>query len=138
MAARPDDGAAFRLGPGDLLNVLVHGHDDLSVWELPILPDGSIALPLLGPVAAAGRTGSPGSSAMPRPRAVDATVLGARRNGDSAHRLAALEREQARRVSARGELRLAARCRLLGDPAPTSLRVSAQVSRGYMHQQPRP
>lgn len=43
----------YTLGPGDVLEVSVWGHDDLT-RTVTVRPDGKIALPLVGTVAAAG------------------------------------------------------------------------------------
>jgi len=45
----------YRLGAGDQLKVLVLGQPELS-GELPVASDGSLELPFLGPVPAAGLT----------------------------------------------------------------------------------
>ena len=57
MAQAPaQDGASeYYLGPGDKLNVVVFGHQDLS-GEFEINVAGYISLPLLGQMAAADRT----------------------------------------------------------------------------------
>ena len=47
--------ANYRIGPGDVLNVFVWHNSDLSS-QMPVRPDGRIALPLLGDVQAAGLT----------------------------------------------------------------------------------
>lgn len=45
----------YRVGPGDVLDIVVFGNDDLS--RMPtVQSDGTIALPLLGEVAVAGLT----------------------------------------------------------------------------------
>jgi polysaccharide export outer membrane protein len=45
----------FRLGPGDVLHVTVWHNTDLS-GDATVRPDGTISLPLIGDVHAAGRT----------------------------------------------------------------------------------
>lgn len=55
--AAADDATAYVLGPGDSINVNVFGQPDLSRTVI-IKPDGSISLPLIGDVKAAGRTTS--------------------------------------------------------------------------------
>jgi polysaccharide export outer membrane protein len=45
----------YRLGPGDRLKITIYGEDKLS-GEYQIGSDGRIAMPLLGPVLAAGGT----------------------------------------------------------------------------------
>ncbi len=47
--------AAYRLGPGDVLEVSVWGFPDLT-RTVAVRPDGRVSLPLVGEVAAAGRT----------------------------------------------------------------------------------
>jgi polysaccharide export outer membrane protein len=47
--------AAYALGPGDVIEVAVFGEADLS-RTVVIKPDGTIALPLIGEVRAAGKT----------------------------------------------------------------------------------
>jgi len=48
-------GTAYRLGPGDVLEVSVWGFPDLT-RTVVVRPDGRISLPLVGEVDAAGRT----------------------------------------------------------------------------------
>jgi len=48
--------ALYRLGPGDVLAINVWGFDELEQKELIIRPDGKIAFPLVGELAAAGLT----------------------------------------------------------------------------------
>ena len=57
MAQAPtqDTAPEYYLGPGDKLNVIVFGHQDLS-GEFEIDVAGDISLPLLGQIAAADRT----------------------------------------------------------------------------------
>jgi polysaccharide export outer membrane protein len=50
-AATPD----YRVGPGDVLDVIVFGNADLS-WSPAVQTNGSVALPLLGEVPVAGLT----------------------------------------------------------------------------------
>ena len=54
VASQPA-GAAYRLGPGDVVEVSVWGYSDLT-RDITIGPDGKIALPLLGSISAAGET----------------------------------------------------------------------------------
>lgn len=49
------DRTAYRLSVGDKVRVTVYGHEDLS-GEFDIDPTGSISLPLIGDVLAAGST----------------------------------------------------------------------------------
>lgn len=51
----PSDPAAFRLGPGDVVNVSVWKQPTLSV-QLPVLPDGSLRYPLAGQIPVQGHT----------------------------------------------------------------------------------
>lgn len=51
--ASPAEG--YRLGPGDLLDIVVWKNTDLS-QRMPVRPDGGISLPLLGETVAAGKT----------------------------------------------------------------------------------
>ena len=53
--AAPESMAEYRLGPGDKLRIEVYKDAQLS-QSLQIRPDGKITLPLVGDVAAAGRT----------------------------------------------------------------------------------
>ncbi|MEW6428819.1 MAG: polysaccharide biosynthesis/export family protein [Thermodesulfobacteriota bacterium] len=46
---------SYRIGPGDVLSIMVWKNDDLS-RVAPVLPDGRISLPLLGEMLVAGRT----------------------------------------------------------------------------------
>jgi polysaccharide biosynthesis/export protein len=52
---RPWNDEEYRLGPGDKLRVEVYRETQLS-QSLQVRPDGKITLPLIGDVAAAGRT----------------------------------------------------------------------------------
>jgi polysaccharide export outer membrane protein len=47
----------YRIGPGDQLRVVVWKHDELST-QAGVRPDGAISLPLVGDVAATGRSAS--------------------------------------------------------------------------------
>ncbi len=51
----PSSEDAYALGPGDRLKLEVFGHDDLK-QELEVLADGTVLLPLVGVLPAAGRT----------------------------------------------------------------------------------
>jgi len=55
QAPDQDSASEYYLGPGDKLNVVVFGHQDLS-GEFEIDVAGHISLPLLGQIAAADRT----------------------------------------------------------------------------------
>lgn len=55
--AAPGGTEAYILGPGDVLEIVVVGDADLS-RAVPIKPDGSIDLPLVGLITAAGKTTS--------------------------------------------------------------------------------
>ena len=46
----------YRVGPSDILSVLVWKEDDVSRGKLLVRPDGRISLPLLDDILAAGRT----------------------------------------------------------------------------------
>src|SRR4051812_41553207 len=48
-------GAVYRLGPGDQLHVIVYGETDLT-GDYTVSPVGTIAFPLIGEVAANGLT----------------------------------------------------------------------------------
>jgi len=50
-----DAASSYLLGPGDLIEVSVYGFEEYT-GPLPVLPDGTITLPLVGKVPAAGRT----------------------------------------------------------------------------------
>ncbi len=45
----------YRIGPGDVLKVVVWKHDDLGA-QVAVRPDGAISLPLVGDVHATGRS----------------------------------------------------------------------------------
>lgn len=49
------DGAYYRIGPGDTLQLFVWRNDDLS-REVPVRPDGRVSVPLIEDVEAAGKT----------------------------------------------------------------------------------
>jgi polysaccharide export outer membrane protein len=51
----PADGADYRLGPGDAVRIITFGEEALT-GEFRVGDSGSIALPLIGPVRAAGAT----------------------------------------------------------------------------------
>lgn len=53
--ARPPAAGGFLLGPGDVVDVFVWKHSDLS-RQVPVRPDGRISLPLVGELQVAGRT----------------------------------------------------------------------------------
>jgi polysaccharide export outer membrane protein len=53
-AAAPDGG--YRLGAGDHVSLVVFGAQELSATDLSVAADGTIALPLAGPVKAEGRS----------------------------------------------------------------------------------
>lgn len=59
--AAPAEGLArngmmeFRIGPSDVLSISVRGHQDLE-QTAAVRPDGKVSFPLLGDVAAAGKT----------------------------------------------------------------------------------
>lgn len=48
------NGAEYRIGPGDLLNVVVWHNPEVS-GPAPVRPDGRISIPLVGDVVAAGK-----------------------------------------------------------------------------------
>ena len=54
QAGTPLQGA-YRLGPGDRLEISVFGHEDLR-QELEVLADGTVVLPMAGAVPEAGKT----------------------------------------------------------------------------------
>ena len=54
QAIQPASGPAYRINPGDELEVLVWGDDRLQ-RDVRVLPDGTFAFPLVGQVHAAGR-----------------------------------------------------------------------------------
>jgi len=47
--------AEYRVGPGDMLRIVVFGHTDLS-GQVPVRPDGYVSMPLVDDVLAAGKT----------------------------------------------------------------------------------
>jgi polysaccharide export outer membrane protein len=47
----------YRIGPGDVLKVVVWKHDELGA-QVAVRPDGAISLPLVGDVPATGRSAS--------------------------------------------------------------------------------
>jgi polysaccharide export outer membrane protein len=62
LETREDSGSGstgqpdYLIGKEDVLKVWVFGEENLSVETIPVRPDGKISLPLLGDVAAAGRS----------------------------------------------------------------------------------
>lgn len=54
-APAPQDDGQYRLMPGDKLSVNVFGEPQLS-GDFPVTPDGTVNLPQVGQVPAAGRT----------------------------------------------------------------------------------
>lgn len=54
-APAPQDDGQYRLQPGDKLSVNVFGEDQLS-GDFPVGPDGTVNLPQIGQMPAAGRT----------------------------------------------------------------------------------
>jgi polysaccharide export outer membrane protein len=57
-APAPPGGAAvgaYRLGPGDRIEMAIYGHDDMK-QTLQVLSDGSIVLPLAGVIPVSGKT----------------------------------------------------------------------------------
>lgn len=62
-AARGAGLADYRLGPGDVVDILVVGHEDLR-RELPVRPDGKISFTYIGDLAVAGRTAEEVRSAL--------------------------------------------------------------------------
>ncbi|HEX3665447.1 MAG TPA: XrtA/PEP-CTERM system exopolysaccharide export protein [Rhizomicrobium sp.] len=49
------NGSDYRIGPGDMLNVVVWHNADVS-GQVPVRPDGRISVPLVGDILAAGKT----------------------------------------------------------------------------------
>jgi polysaccharide export outer membrane protein len=54
---RGESAFGYRIGPGDMLRVVVWKHDELST-QVSVRPDGAISLPLVGDVRATGRSAS--------------------------------------------------------------------------------
>ncbi|HZU85077.1 MAG TPA: polysaccharide biosynthesis/export family protein [Polyangiaceae bacterium] len=52
---RAESALGYRIGPGDMLKVVVWKHDELSAL-VAVRPDGAISLPLVGDVHATGRS----------------------------------------------------------------------------------
>src|SRR5258708_12659426 len=52
---RAESALGYRIGPGDMLKVVVWKHDELST-QVAVRPDGAISLPLVGDVPATGRS----------------------------------------------------------------------------------
>jgi polysaccharide export outer membrane protein len=52
---KAENAIGYRVGPGDVLKVNVWKHDELS-QTVTVRPDGKVSLPLIGDVAADGRT----------------------------------------------------------------------------------
>lgn len=48
-------GEAYRVGPGDVLSIVVW-RDEALTRTLPVLPDGMLAFPLIGEIQAGGKT----------------------------------------------------------------------------------
>ena len=54
---RAESALGYRIGPGDVLKVVVWKHDELST-QVSVRPDGAVSLPLVGDVPATGRSAS--------------------------------------------------------------------------------
>jgi polysaccharide export outer membrane protein len=54
---RAESALGYRIGPGDVLKVVVWKHEELST-QVSVRPDGAISLPLVGDVLATGRSAS--------------------------------------------------------------------------------
>jgi len=52
---KAESALGYRIGPGDLLKVVVWKHDELGT-QVAVRPDGAISLPLVGDVLATGRS----------------------------------------------------------------------------------
>jgi polysaccharide export outer membrane protein len=52
---KAESALGYRIGPGDMLKVVVWKHDELST-QVAVRPDGAISLPLVGDVRATGRS----------------------------------------------------------------------------------
>ncbi|HEX6851528.1 MAG TPA: polysaccharide biosynthesis/export family protein [Candidatus Polarisedimenticolaceae bacterium] len=65
--------AAYTIGVGDVLSVTVYKNADLS-GEFPVTPEGTVAMPLVGPVRAAGMSEAAFSEALARILAEDYLV----------------------------------------------------------------
>ena len=46
----------YLIGPGDRLNIFVWRNPDVSVNNIPVMPDGKISSPLVGEIVASGKT----------------------------------------------------------------------------------
>jgi len=60
-AAQAEPEAAYRLGPNDVLSIVVVGHEDISYRErepIVVRPDGTISFPLMSTVQVVGKTGA--------------------------------------------------------------------------------
>lgn len=53
--AVPENSTAYRIGPGDSINIFVWQNRELST-SVPVRPDGKISVPLINDMAAAGKT----------------------------------------------------------------------------------
>ncbi len=53
-ATMPD--SMYHLGPGDVLNIYVWEHPDVSLENVPVRPDGKISTPLVADMPAEGKT----------------------------------------------------------------------------------
>ncbi len=69
------EGAAYRLGPGDQVRIITFGEENLT-GEFRVNDGGSIALPLIGAVPAAGLTSS----------GLESAVAAALRRGNLVHK----------------------------------------------------
>jgi polysaccharide export outer membrane protein len=54
---KAESALGYRIGPGDVLKVVVWKHEELST-QVSVRPDGAISLPLVGEVPATGRSAS--------------------------------------------------------------------------------
>lgn len=52
---RAESALGYRIGPGDILKVVVWKHDELGA-QVAVRPDGAVSLPLVGDVRATGRS----------------------------------------------------------------------------------
>jgi polysaccharide biosynthesis/export protein len=53
---KAEQSLGYRVGPGDVLRVNVWKHEEVSLQQATVRPDGAISMPLLGDVPAAGRS----------------------------------------------------------------------------------
>ncbi len=99
----PVSGPEYRIGPGDVLQIIVWKEADASVPAVVVRTDGKISLPLIQEIDAMGRTPQELSKALREKYArlihdVDVTVLPKEINSQKVYLVGAVKREGAVRL----------------------------------------